>query len=242
MHHRATMQQKIRLGVLGSGKGSNFRALLGAIQDGRLAAEVALVISDVPGAGILQLAAGAGIPCATVTDPRFKTKLSPENEAKQVALLQKAGVDLVVLAGYMRMIKAPMLEAFPRRIINIHPSLLPKFPGLEAWRQALEAGEKTAGCTVHYVDAGMDTGEILAQAEVPVLPGDTAETLHARIQEAEHRLYPDVVASFTTPISNLQSPISELPPSLPLVSPSGLPAAGHPEHPHAPVFPSPKSP
>lgn len=210
MHHRATMQQKIRLGVLGSGKGSNFRALLGAIQDGRLAAEVALVISDVPGAGILQLAAGAGIPSETVTDPRFKTKLSPEVEAEQVALLQNAGVDLVVLAGYMRMIKAPMLEAFPRRIINIHPSLLPKFPGLEAWRQALDAGEKTAGCTVHYVDAGMDTGEILAQAEVPVLPGDTAETLHARIQVAEHRLYPEVIASFTLPISNLQSPISDL--------------------------------
>jgi phosphoribosylglycinamide formyltransferase-1 len=162
----------------------------------------------VPGAGILQLAAGAGIPCATVTDPRFKTKLSPEVEAEQVALLQQAGVDLVVLAGYMRMIKAPMLEAFPRRIINIHPSLLPKFPGLAAWRQALEAGEKTAGCTVHYVDAGMDTGEILAQAEVPVLPDDTAETLHARIQVEEHRLYPEVIASFAFPQSAVHNPQS----------------------------------
>lgn len=193
--------QKIRLGVLGSGKGSNFRAVLAAIRDGRLDAEVVIVISDVEGAGILQFAKDAGIPCATVTDPRFKTKLSPETEAEQVALLQKARVDLVVLAGYMRMIKAPMLDAFPRRIINIHPSLLPKFPGLESWRQALEAGEKTAGCTVHYVDSGMDTGEIIAQAEVPVLPDDTAETLHARIQVEEHRIYPDVIARLTSSIS-----------------------------------------
>jgi phosphoribosylglycinamide formyltransferase-1 len=100
----------------------------------------------------------------------------------------------VVLAGYMRMIKPPLLEAFPRRIVNIHPSLLPAFPGLEAWRQALAAGVPETGCTVHYVDAGMDTGEIIAQRAVPVLPGDTAETLHARIQVAEHALYPEVLA------------------------------------------------
>jgi phosphoribosylglycinamide formyltransferase-1 len=187
--------EKLRLGVLGSGKGSNFRAIQAAIADGRLVADVRVVVSDAPGAGILDFAREAGIPTAVVTDPRFRTKLSPEVEARQVALLQEAGVDLVVLAGYMRMIKAPMLEAFPRRIINIHPSLLPKFPGLEAWRQALEAGETKTGCTVHYVDAGMDTGEIIAQAEVPVEPGDTAELLHARIQVAEHRLYPEVIAA-----------------------------------------------
>jgi phosphoribosylglycinamide formyltransferase-1 len=201
MHHRATMQQKIRLGVLGSGKGSNFRAVLEAIQAGRLNAEVALVISDVPGAGILHYASEAGVPTATVTDPKFRTKLSPEIEAEQVALLKNAHVDLVVLAGYMRMIKAPMLEAFPRRIINIHPSLLPKFPGLEAWKQALAAGAKTTGCTVHYVDSGMDTGEVIAQAEVPVLPDDTAETLHARIQVQEHRLYPEVIARLASSLS-----------------------------------------
>ena len=96
----------------------------------------------------------------------------------------------------MRMLKAPMLEAFPRRIINIHPSLLPKFPGLEAWRQALEAGETVTGCTVHFVDEGMDSGEIIGQVEVPILPGDTPESLHARIQHAEHRLYPEVVGRF----------------------------------------------
>jgi phosphoribosylglycinamide formyltransferase-1 len=201
------MEQKIRLGVLGSGKGSNFRAVLEAIQAGRLEAEVAVVISDVAEAGILKFAEEAGLRHATVTDPRYKTKLSPEVEAGQVALLKEARVDLVVLAGYMRMIKAPMLEAFPRRIINIHPSLLPKFPGLEAWKQALVAGEKTTGCTVHFVDDGMDTGEVIAQAEVPVLSDDTAETLHARIQVQEHRLYPEVIARLAN--SELRNPISE---------------------------------
>lgn len=194
--HHPTAMQKLRLGVLGSGKGSNFRAIRDAIAAGRVDAEVVLVVSDVEGAGILKLAEEAGIRNATVTERRYRTKLSPETETELVAMLKNARVDLVVLAGYMRMVKAPMLEAFPRRIINIHPSLLPKFPGLEAWRQALEAGEKTTGCTVHYVDAGMDSGEIIAQAEVPVLSGDTAESLHARIQTAEHELYPKVIARF----------------------------------------------
>jgi len=188
--------QKLRIGVLGSGKGSNFRAIRDAITGGRIEAEVAVVVSDVVGAGILQLADETGIKSVTVVDQRYKTRLAAEKEEELVAILREARVDLVVLAGYMRMVKAPLLEAFPRRIINIHPSLLPKFPGLEAWRQALEAGEKTAGCTVHYVDAGMDTGEIIAWAEVPVLPEDTAETLHARIQVEEHRIYPAVVQRF----------------------------------------------
>ncbi len=187
---------KLRLGILGSGKGSNFRAILSAIREGQIQAEPVLVLSDVPGAGILQFAEDAGISNAALAETRYKTRLSPEVEAEVVAMLQKAQVDLVVLAGYMRMVKSPLLDAFPRRIINIHPSLLPKFPGIESWKQALEAGEEKTGCTVHFVDAGMDTGEIIAQKEVPVLPGDTAESLHARIQIAEHALYPDVVASF----------------------------------------------
>ena len=188
---------KLRLGILGSGKGSNFRAILSAIQARELDAEVALVLSDVPGAGILTFAAEAGLPNHALIEPKFKTKLSPEVEQEAVRLLQEAQVDLVVLAGYMRMVKAPLLEAFSRRMINIHPSLLPKFPGLEAWKQALEAGEAKTGCTVHYVDDGMDTGEIIAQAEVPILPGDTAASVHARIQVAEHQLYPEVVRRFT---------------------------------------------
>jgi len=188
--------RKLRIGVLGSGKGSNFRAIREAIATGQIEAEVAVVVSDVEGAGILQLAEEARVKNTTVTDRRYKTRLSPEVEAELVAILKQANVELVVLAGYMRMVKTPLLDAFPRHIINIHPSLLPKFPGLESWRQALAAGEKIAGCTVHYVDAGMDTGGIIAQAEVPVRPGDTAETLHARIQLEEHRIYPEVVARF----------------------------------------------
>ena len=186
----------LRLGVLGSGKGSNYRAIQQAINAGTLNAKVAIVLSDVENAGILQFASKNGVPARFIAPGKFRTKLEPAIEEQYVRALQDAAVDLVVLAGYMRMIKEPLLQAFPGRIINIHPSLLPKFTGLEAWRQALEAGEKTAGCTVHYVDSGMDTGEIIAQAEVPVLPDDTAETLHARIQTAEHAIYPEVLRRF----------------------------------------------
>ncbi len=185
----------LRIGVLGSGKGSNFRAIAEAIECGELDAEVRVVISDVATAGILELARSRGRRAEFVEPGRFKTKLEPEAERRVVELLQSAGAEWVVLAGYMRMIKPPLLAAFPRRIVNIHPSLLPAFPGLEAWRQALASGVRETGCTVHYVDAGMDTGEIIAQRAVPVLPGDTAETLHARIQVAEHALYPEVLAS-----------------------------------------------
>ena len=184
----------MRIGVLGSGKGSNFRAIAEAIARGELDAEVRMVISDVESAGILELARSRGLRAEFVEPGRFKTKLEPEAERRVVELLQGAGVEWVVLAGYMRMIKPPLLAAFPRRIVNIHPSLLPAFPGLEAWQQALAAGVRETGCTVHYVDAGMDSGEIIAQRAVPVLPGDTPGTLHARIQVAEHALYPEVLA------------------------------------------------
>ena len=185
---------KLKLGVLGSGKGSNFRAIADAIARGELDAEVAIVISDQADAGILTLAKERSLRAEYLAPGKFRTKLEPEAEAKLVSLLQEARVDLVVLAGYMRMIKAPLLAAFPRRIINIHPSLLPNFAGLEAWTQAVAAGATESGCTVHYVDAGMDTGEVIAQAKVPVLPTDTPETLHARIQVEEHKLYPAVIA------------------------------------------------
>jgi phosphoribosylglycinamide formyltransferase, formyltetrahydrofolate-dependent len=183
----------MKLGVLGSGKGSNFAAILRAIRQGDLEAEVAIVVSDNPGAGILDLAREANIPTHSFVEPAYRTRLSPSTEEELVTVLRDSGVDLVVLAGYMRVVKQPLLDAFPRRIVNIHPSLLPNFRGLEAWKQALAAGVDTTGCTVHYVDSGVDTGEILAQAEVPVFPEDTAENLHARIQEAEHRLYPAVL-------------------------------------------------
>ena len=188
--------EKLKLGVLGSGKGSNFRAVADNISSGSLAAEVRIVISDVEDAGILALARERKIRAEYVVPGKFRTKLEPEAEERIVALLQEEGVELVVLAGWMRMIKAPMLEAFQRRIINIHPSLLPAYPGLEAWKQALAAGATESGCTVHYVDGGMDTGEIIARSAVPIFPGDTPEELHARIQVAEHELYPSVIRHF----------------------------------------------
>ena len=184
----------LRLGVLGSGKGSNYQAIQQAIDAGRLDAGVRVVISDVESAGILQFAREHKIRAEFVEPGKFRTKLEPENEQRVVEILKSERVDLVVLAGYMRMVKEPLLRAFPHRIVNIHPSLLPKFRGLAAWRQALEAGEKITGCTVHWVDEGMDTGAILAQRDVPVLPGDTPESLHARIQVAEHAIYPEVIA------------------------------------------------
>jgi phosphoribosylglycinamide formyltransferase-1 len=184
---------KLRLGVLGSGKGSNFIAVAGAIERGDVPAEIAVVISDVAEAGILARARERGIPARHIPPGKFRTKLDEEAEAAYLAALREAGVELVVLAGFMRILKGGFLRAFAGRVINIHPSLLPSFPGLEAWRQALEYGVKVTGCTVHFVDQGVDTGPIIAQQTVPVLDSDTAETLHARIQAAEHELYPAAI-------------------------------------------------
>jgi phosphoribosylglycinamide formyltransferase-1 len=181
------------LGILGSGKGSNFVAIQKAILAGTLNAQVAIVISDQPGAGILDRAREFRLPVRQLPESKFKTRLEPEIEHQLAQWLRDASVDLVVLAGYMRVIKSPLLDAFPNRIINIHPSLLPKYRGLDAWKQALAAREKITGCTVHYVDSGVDTGKIIAQREVPIEHGDTPETLHARIQQVEHELYPDVI-------------------------------------------------
>lgn len=186
----------LAIGILGSGKGSNCRAILEQIKAGKLAAEARLVVSDVFDAGILESAREFGVPNAYLSPGKFRTRLEPAVEMELVKMLEAAEVALVVLAGFMRVLKEPMLNAFPHRIINLHPSLLPKFPGMQAWRQALAAGEKVAGCTVHYVDAGIDSGEIIAQREVPVLPNDTPESLHARIQIAERELYPEVIGRF----------------------------------------------
>jgi phosphoribosylglycinamide formyltransferase 1 len=188
------MRLPLRLGVLGSGKGSNFRAIMEEIVGSRLDAEVRIVISDVENSGILSLARDFQVPGLYVRPGRFRTRLEPEIEEDIVRLLLEAEVELVVLAGFMRIVKQPLLEAFPRKMINIHPSLLPRFPGLEAWKQALAAGEKVTGCTVHYVDAAVDAGEILGKETVPIFSDDTPESLHARIQVAEHRLLPAVIA------------------------------------------------
>ena len=187
-------ENRLRLGVLGSGKGSNFVAIAQAIQDGTLPAEVGLVISDVAEAGILRHARDRGIPARFIPPGAFRTKLDPGAEAAFIGALQEARVDLVVLAGFMRILKGDFLKAFEGRVVNIHPSLLPSFPGLEAWKQALDYGVKVTGCTVHWVDQGVDTGPILAQRAVPVLDNDTVASLHQRIQEAERTLYPETLA------------------------------------------------
>ena len=183
----------IKIGILGSGKGSNCRAILQSIRDGRLRARATVVISDVLDAPILEIAREFGVPNAYLPPGHFRTRLEPKVEAQLAAMLQNAEVQIVVLAGFMRVLKEQMLAAFPRRIVNIHPSLLPKFPGLEAWKQALAANEKWTGVTVHYVDEQIDHGDVIAQRKVPVMSNDTAASLHARIQEVEHVLYPEAL-------------------------------------------------
>ncbi len=184
-----------RLGILGSGKGSNMVAIAEAIRAGTVMAEIAVVLSDVSDAGILERARELGLKAEFIAPGRFRTKLDDEAEQAYVKRLTESQVDLIVLAGFMRILKGEFLRAFANRVINIHPSLLPAFPGLEAWQQALDYGVKVTGCTVHFVDQGVDSGPILAQETVPVLAGDTAATLHERIQEAERRLYPRVVGA-----------------------------------------------
>ena len=188
--------KKFRLGVLGSGKGSNFVAIADAIARDEVAAEVSVVISDVEGAGLLEHARSRGLRAEFVAPGKFRTKLDEDAERAYIAKLQEARVDLVVLAGFMRILKGDFLRAFQNRVVNIHPSLLPAFPGLEAWKQALDYGVKVAGCTVHFVDQGVDSGAIIAQETVPVLDGDTAATLHERVQQAERRIYPRVIGAF----------------------------------------------
>ena len=188
--------KRLPIGILGSGKGSNCHAIFERIRSGDLAAEARLVVSDVLDAPILEIAREFSVANAYLPPGQFRTRLEPQAEEELVRMLRDAGVHLVVLAGFMRVLHAPMLRAFAQRIINIHPSLLPKYPGLEAWKQALGAGETVTGCTVHYIDEKVDHGQIIARREVAVLPHDTAESLHARIQIAEHELYPVAIAGF----------------------------------------------
>jgi phosphoribosylglycinamide formyltransferase-1 len=184
----------VKIASLGSGKGSNCRAILESIRAGKLPAEAVVVISDVLEAPILEIAREFGVANAWLPPGQFRTRLEPKTEAQLVAMLRDSRAEFVVLAGFMRVLKESMLAAFPRRIVNIHPSLLPKYPGLEAWQQALAAGEKMTGVTVHYVDELIDHGDIIAQREVPIFDSDTAESLHARIQKVEHALYPEALA------------------------------------------------
>ncbi len=187
--------KKFRLGVLGSGKGSNFAALADACAAGQVPAEIAFVLSDVADAGILAHARQRGLPAQFIAPGKFRTKLDEEAERACITALQQAQVDLVALAGFMRILKGEFLRAFPLRVVNIHPSLLPAFPGLEAWKQALDYGVKLTGCTVHFVDQGIDSGPIIAQQTVPVRDDDTPATLHERIQQTERVLYPATLAA-----------------------------------------------
>lgn len=187
---------KLRLGVLGSGGGSNLAAIFRAIHEKHIPAEVKVVVSDVRDAGILNIGRSHHVHTKYVYPGELRARLDPGSEHNIANVLHYENVELVLLAGFMRIVGPELLTAFPRRILNIHPSLLPLHPGLRAWEKALAAGDTVAGCTVHYVDAGVDTGEIIAQAEVDVFPDDTPETLHARIKEAEHVIYPEVVAFF----------------------------------------------
>lgn len=189
------------LGILGSGFGSNMQAILDAIDAGALDARIGIVLSDHPDAHILERAELKGIRAEVINCSGHLMKFPEAAQEETARKLTEAGVDLVCLAGFMRLVKRPLLDAFPSRILNIHPSLLPAFPGLEAWRQALEAGVSESGVTVHLVDAGMDTGPILGQERVAVLPDDTPETLHFRLQAAEHRLYPEVIARYAATLT-----------------------------------------
>jgi len=191
----------MKIGVLGSGSGSNMQALLDAIEAGELKAEIVLVLSDFSDAKILERAEKAGIASGVIDCRGYKQKFPKEAQEEVVTALKEAGVELVCLAGFMRLVGKPLLKAFPKGVLNIHPSLLPAYPGLMAWRQAVEDGAKESGCTVHFVDEGMDTGPIILQARVPVLADDTADSLHARIQVEEHRIYPEAVRCVMSGIS-----------------------------------------
>jgi phosphoribosylglycinamide formyltransferase-1 len=190
-----TDERIFRIGVIGSGAGSNFAALADACAAGAIPAEIAIVLSDIETSGILAQARERKIPAQFIPPGTFRTKLDEDAERAYVRGLCDAHVDLVALAGFMRVLKGDFLRAFEGRIVNVHPSLLPSFPGLAAWKQALDHGVKVTGCTVHFVDAGVDSGAIIGQQTVPVLDRDTSETLHRRIQAAEHELYPKCVAA-----------------------------------------------
>ncbi|MCX7917970.1 MAG: phosphoribosylglycinamide formyltransferase [bacterium] len=178
------------IGVLASGKGTNLQAIINYIKEENIPIKIGIVISDNPNSMALERAKKEGIKTICIPSYRYKTILGDDIEKEYVKVLKENNVDLVCLAGFMRVLKKTFIKSFPNKIINIHPSLLPAFPGLEAWKQALEYGVKFTGCTVHFVDEGVDTGPIILQAVVPILPDDTPETLHKRIQEKEHIIYP----------------------------------------------------
>lgn len=183
----------LNLAIFGSGSGSNYQAIAEAIDTGTLDARITCVISDVEDAYILERARRRGHPAIYLNCAPFKSKLDGKAEQRAIQLIQKHGGDTIALAGFMRIVKPGLLNAFSGKIINIHPSLLPNFPGLDAGKQALEARASETGCTVHFVDEGIDTGSIICQRRVVILPEDTEETLMTRIHEQEHLAYPEAL-------------------------------------------------
>ncbi|HWG92400.1 MAG TPA: phosphoribosylglycinamide formyltransferase [Candidatus Thermoplasmatota archaeon] len=184
------MTRRLRVGVLASGSGTNLQAILDACREGRVSAEVVLVLSNKPDAGALDRARRAGVPAEAVPS---KGLTREAHEEELIARLDAHQVDLVCLAGYLRLLTPRFIGHYRGRLVNIHPALLPAFPGLDSQRQALEYGVKIAGCTTHFVTEDVDAGPIILQAAVPVLEGDTEETLKARILEQEHRIYPRTI-------------------------------------------------
>jgi phosphoribosylglycinamide formyltransferase-1 len=188
------MKRRLKLGVLASGRGSNLQAIIDACETGQIDAVVALVISDVAEAYALERTRQYGIEAAFIDPSLHRTR--EEFDAAVLDLLRKHEVELVCLAGYMRLLSPFFIKAYKHRIMNIHPALLPAFPGLHAQRKALQHGVKLSGCTVHFVDEGVDTGPIIIQATVPILNDDTEEGLSARILEYEHQVYPRAIQLF----------------------------------------------
>ncbi len=190
---RLPTSSPLRIAVLGSGSGSNCQSIIDAVEAGTLDARIVCVIADVENAPILARAERHGIPAYYVSGAPYRTRIEGEAESRYIDQLRRHDAQLIALAGFMRILKRGLLDAFAGRIINIHPSLLPSFPGLHGWTQALDYGARVAGCTVHFVDAGTDTGPIIVQRAVPVLDDDTPESLHARIQAEEHQAYPEAL-------------------------------------------------
>jgi len=188
------MSERGRVGLLISGRGSNMSALIEAMRDGRIAADPAVVVSNVPGAGGLVHAEQAGVPTVVLDHRAIRPRR--EHERQVIEVLREHRVDLVCLAGYMRLLTPQIISAFPQRILNIHPSLLPAFPGLQAHAQALEHGARVSGCTVHFVDEECDHGPIVLQSAVAVEQDDTVDSLSARVLEQEHEIYPEAVRLF----------------------------------------------
>lgn len=184
----------LKLGVLASGRGSNFQAIIDSIKSGCLKAEIAVLITDNPGAYVIERAKGSGIPFRVMHPSEYPSR---DEYYRGIAdELKERGVELVILAGFMRVVKKTLIDAFPMRIMNIHPALLPSFPGLQGQRQAVEYGAKLSGCTVHFVDEGVDNGPVIIQAAVPLYHDDTEETLSERILRYEHRIFPYAIRMF----------------------------------------------